>query len=126
MNRSTSCHLCCSGGGVIAALALTVWLGLPIALSALSRIWLGFASVDPILVPLIVVALGVVMFGLWLGVKSHGRAESFMIGLVGSTATVIGLLAYTPVAVFGFLIVTGAIGANQLFLRRKAIRGAQL
>ncbi len=118
MNRETTCNVCCGAGGSIAALALLLWIGLPPFLTALSFVGVQFASVNPVLTPLIVLALGLVSGGLWLGAKSHGRGEPFMVGLVGATATVIGLLAAPAIATFGFLIVAGSIGWNQLILHR--------
>jgi len=62
--------------------------------------------------------VGLVSGGLWFGAKSHGRGEPFMVGLVGATATVIGLFAAPAIATFGFLILAGSIGWNQLILHR--------
>ncbi len=118
MNRETTCSVCCGAGGSIAALALLCWLGIPPILTALSFVGVQFGSVNPVLTPLIVLALGLVSGGLWLGAKSHGRGEPFMVGLVGATATVIGLFAGPAIATFGFLIVAGSVGWNQLLLHR--------
>ena len=118
MNRETTCNVCCGTGGSIAGLVFLAWIGLPPALTALSFLGVQLGSLNLVLAPLIVVALGLVSGGLWLGTKSHGRGEPFMVGLVGATATVIGLFTAPAVATFGFLIVAGSIGWNQLFLHR--------
>ena len=119
MNREISCNVCCGAGGIIYALALVAWLGVPAAIAALSFVGLQLGSLNPVLAPVIVVALGLVSIGLWLGTKSHGHGEPFMVGLVGSAATVVGLLAAPAVATLGFFIVAGSIAWNQLFLHRK-------
>lgn len=109
MNRSRSCGIRCGSGGTLACVALLCWFGVPAAVAAVSRLGLGFALVNPILIPIIVAALGLVAWGLWLGVRSHGRAEPLMIGLVGSLATIIGLFTWEAMALMGFLIVIGAV-----------------
>jgi hypothetical protein len=96
---------------------LLAWLGLPAALAAVATIGLDFSLASPLLVPIVVGALGLIALGLWLGVRSHGRIALFMIGVLGSTATIIGMLMWAPVAVMGFLIVVGAIAASQVYLR---------
>ena len=118
MNRETTCTACCGAGGSIAGLAFLLWLGIRPALGALSFLGVQLESINPLLTPLIVLALGLVSGGLWLGAKSHGHGEPFMVGLVGATATVVGLFAAPAIATFGFLIVAGSIGWNQLFLHR--------
>ena len=120
MNRASSCHMCCGTGGVVALLALAAWLGLPIVAAFLSAIGVQLATVNPLLVPVMIAALGLVQVGLWLGFKSHGNAEPFMIGLVGSASTVIGLLVWTPAAVLGFITIAGTIVFNQYLLVRRA------
>ena len=120
MNRASSCHMCCGAGGGIAAMALLLWLGVPAAVSVLSAIRFPVPAVSPWLAPVIVGALGLVTVGLWLGVRSHGRAEPLMVGLVGSVATVVGVLAWAPVALLGFATVAGAILWNQRLLSLQA------
>ena len=117
MNRASSCHMCCGAGGGIAALALLMWFGIPAAVGVLSALGLRIAAIDPWLVPVIIGALGLVTAGLLLGFRSHGRAEPLMVGLVGSGATVVGVLAWAPVSLLGFATVAGAILWNQRLLR---------
>ncbi len=117
MRCSTSCGMCCGTGGIIAGLALLAWLGLPAALAVLSSIGFDFTLASPTLVPIIVGALGLIALGLWLAFRTHNRVEPFMVGALGSAATIIGMLTWAPVAVMGFLVVSGAIVASQLHLR---------
>ncbi len=120
MNLKSPCQMCCGAGGGIAAIALFAWLGIPAAVGVLSALRLRIATIDPWLVTVIIGALGLVTVGLWLGVRSHGRAEPLMVGLVGSVTTVVGVLVWTPVAVLGFATVAGAILSNQRQLRLQA------
>ena len=120
MKRESSCQVCCGAGGGIAAMALLLWFGIPAVVRVLSSLGLRIATIDPWLVPLIVAALGLVMVGLWLSLKLHGRTEPLMLGLAGSVATVVGVLAWSPVALLGFATVAGAILWNQRLLRHKA------
>ncbi len=114
---STSCRMCCGTGGIIAGVAVLAWFGLPAFLRLLSTTGLDFTLSNPVLVPIVVGALGVIALGLWLGVRSHGRIESFMIGVLGAAATIVGMLMWAPVAVMGLFIVVGAIAASQVYLR---------
>ena len=120
MNRESSCQMCCGAGGGIAAIALLAWLGIPAAVGVLSALGLRITALDPWLVTVIIGALGLVTVGLWLGVRSHGRAEPLMVGLVGSVTTVVGVLTWAPVALLGFATVAGAILSNQRLLTRQA------
>ncbi len=116
MRCDTSCNICCGAGGSIACLALLAWLVLPGVVTAFGA---QLASLDPILIAVIVIALGLVSGGLWLGAKTHGRGEPFMVSLVGSAATIIGLVASPVVAVLGLLTVGGAIAWNHLVTVRQ-------
>ncbi len=118
MRSSTSCNLCCGAGGAIVCLALLAWFGIPLASGLLAAVGAGVAKMSPPLLPVIVGAFAVVGFGLWLGLRSHGRPEPFFIGLLGSVATVIGLLTWVPVAVLGFLVTAGSVITSQIYLRR--------
>ncbi len=120
MNRESPCQICCGAGGGIAAIALLTWLGIPAAVGVLSALGLRIAAIDPWLLTVIIGALGLVTVGLWLGVRSHGRAEPLMVGLVGSVTTVLGVLTWAPVALLGFPTVAGAILWNQRLLRLQA------
>jgi hypothetical protein len=40
-----------------------------------------------------------------------------MVGIVGSAATIFGLLVWPPIVVLGFVTVAGAIGMSQHYLR---------
>ncbi len=116
MQCSTCCRMCSGRGGVVACVALLAWFALPTA-TTLFAAGFGIARADVILVPIILAALGLIGLGLWLGVRTHGRAEPFMVGIVGSAATIFGLLVWPPIVVLGFVTVAGAIGMSQHYLR---------
>ena len=119
MTRETTSNVCCGMGGLVCGLAFLLWLGLTPAMAGLSLLGLKMASMSPIVLPLAIVALGLISSGLWLGAKSHGHGEPFMVSLVGAAATVLGMTVAPAVATFGLLIVAGSIGWNQLLLSRR-------
>lgn len=118
MRCATSCNICCGTGAFIAGIAILAWLGMPAVLALASSLDLAASQLEPLLIALVLGALGLVIFGLWLGVRSHGRPEPFMVGLVGVIATAVGVLVWAPVAVLGFLTVAGSIVVSQRYLRR--------
>ncbi len=118
MKRTTICGMCCGSGGTIACLAILAWLGAPTIIAAVSSIGLGFTPSSPVLIPVIIVALILTGWGLWLGFRAHGRAEPFMVGLVGAAATVAGLFTWPAIAVIGFGTVIGAIAWSTLLIFR--------
>jgi hypothetical protein len=58
--------------------------------------------------PLLAVAVGASILGLWLGHKHHGRGEPLAVGLFGLLVTTCGLLTEHTVAFFGASIVVAA------------------
>ena len=125
MKRTTTCGMCCGSGGTIAGLAILAWLGAPTIIAAVSSIGLGFTLTSPVLIPVIVVALILTGWGLWLGFRTHGRAEPFMVGLVGAAATVAGLFTWKAIAVIGFGTVIGTIAWSTLLILRPAVPASE-
>lgn len=111
-----TCDAVCWGGGAFAAILVLCALGAGPALALVSVLGMTFALQSAILVPVLIVALAVTGWGLWLGFRSHGRAEPLMVGLAGSLATVIGLLVSGPIAVMGIVAVLGAAVWSTLVL----------
>ena len=95
--------------------ALLSWLGVPAVVALVSS--LGFTLVSPLIISIMLAALALVTAGLWLGLRSHGRPEPLLIGGLGAIATVVGMVTWGPVALMRFLVVAGAIGVSQLYLR---------
>ena len=111
MNRETTCIVCCGAGGSVACIAVVAWLALPPIVSALGG---QLALPNPVLIPLIVLALVFVSGGLGLAVKSHGRVEPLLVSLLGAVTVLTGIFMSPPVAALGVLMVAGAIGWNYL------------
>jgi mercuric ion transport protein len=90
------------------AVTLLCCAGLAPVLAIVSALGLGFLLRDAILIPLLVLGLGVTLWGLWEGRRCYGRGGPLVVGLVGSVITVGGVLSWIPLAFAGF---TGVIVA---------------
>ena len=81
------------GAGVIAAsCAALCCAGAPIILSVLAATGLSFLRTDAILIPVIVAALLVALWGFWMGRRLHGSPGPFLLGVIGSVALVEGVV----------------------------------
>ncbi|MGH7614391.1 MAG: MerC domain-containing protein [Gemmatimonadales bacterium] len=95
-----------TGAGLVgSAVALLCCAGVAPVIGVLSAIGLGFLLRDAILIPLLILGLGVTLWGLWQGRRCHGRSGPLGAGLVGSLITVGGVLAWVPLAFVGFVAV---------------------
>ncbi len=72
------------GGSIFAALCC---LGFPALLALLAAIGLGFLINDAVLIPLLVIFLGVTLWGLYLGVHHHRKWSALALGVVGAVLT---------------------------------------
>ncbi len=115
-------HRATGTGLVGSGLALLCCVGFAPALGLLSAIGLGFLIKDAVLIPLLVLALGLTLWGLWQGRRCHGRDAPWVLGLVGSALTVSGLFLWVPLAVAGFAAVTLASVWSVLAVRACAGR----
>ncbi len=104
------------------AVALLCCAGAAPVIGVLSALGLGVLLRDAILVPLLILGLGVTMWGLWQGRRCHGRSRPLVAGLVGSLITVGGVLAWVPLAVVGFVGVIVA-GTWNLVAVRACVAG---
>ncbi|MFQ5550871.1 MAG: hypothetical protein ACE5FJ_06510 [Gemmatimonadales bacterium] len=111
MNNKAACDVCCGAGGSVICLTVLAWLILPSVVSAVGG---QIGSVQPILIPIALLAVLLVSSGLWLGAKNHGHGEPLMVSLVGGVATVTGLLFSPAIAALGLVTIAGAIGWNYL------------
>ena len=69
------------GGSLFAALCC---LGFPALLSILTAIGLGFLIHNAILIPLLVVFLALTLWGLYNGMRRHGRRQALGVGVIAS------------------------------------------
>ena len=113
-----TCNSVCGTGIILAAIVCCLIVGVGPVLGIVSA--LGLPLVSPVLIPVLLAALALTTWGLWLGYRSHGRAEPFMIGLVGAVATALGLFVWQPVWVMGLAILGGAIVWSMVLFRETA------
>lgn len=103
VNRARASRRVTGAGMVGSAVALLCCAGVAPVIGALSVLGLGFLLRDVILVPLLILGLGVTVWGLWQGRRCHGRSRPLVAGLVGSLIAVGGVLAWVPLAFVGFV-----------------------
>ncbi len=93
-----------TGAGLVGStVPLLCCAGVAPVIGVLSAIGLGFLLRDAILIPLLVLGLGVTVWGLWQGRRCHGGSGPLVVGGVGSVITVGGVLAWVPLAFVGFV-----------------------
>ncbi len=90
-------------------------------MGALSAAGLGFLVNDAILLPLVALALGVALWGLWRGTARHGLRGILVLGGIGAVLLVVGILLY-PLVYVG---VAAMLGGRRLE-RRRAPAGARM
>ncbi len=105
VNRTRASRRATGAGLVGSAVTLLCCAGVAPVIGVLSALGLGFLLRDAILVPLLILGLGVTVWGLWQGRRCHGRSRPLVAGLVGSLVTVGGVLAWVPLAFVGFVAV---------------------
>ncbi len=112
-----------TGGGMVgSAFALLCCAGVAPVLGLVSAVGLGFLINDAVLIPLLVLALAVTLWGIRQGRRCHGKNPPWVLGWVGSGLTVVGLFLWVPLAFAGFAGVIGASIWNVLAVRACAAR----
>ncbi len=105
-------------GSLGATVAVLCCAGVPaVFLAALSAAGLGFLVNDAILLPLVALALGVALWGLWRGTERHGSRGALLLGGVGAALLVLGIFLY-PLVYAGMAAMLGAAVWNTAALRR--------
>ncbi len=104
-------------GSLGAAVAALCCAGVPAVLGALSAAGLGFLVNDAILLPLVALALGVALWGLWRGTAQHRLSGVLALGWVGALLLVAGIFLY-PLIYVGVAAMLGATVWNTAALRR--------
>lgn len=113
--------------GVAAAiLAALCCAGTPLIVGALAVAGLSSLRRDAILWPVMLVALGIALWGLWLGRRFHGRSGPLVLGAFGATALASGVIVvHGPPAMQliygGALFLVGATIWN-IWARRHTVR----
>ena len=100
-------------GIVSASFAALCCLGIPAVLSIVSAIGLGFLIHDAILLPLLVVSLLIVLWGLYSGWKRHRKPAALILG----GAAAVALLAFSfvhPAAPWAFASIAALVAASVL------------
>lgn len=99
------------------ALALLCCAGVAPVLGLVSAIGLGFLLKDAVLLPLLVLGLAVTLWGIRRGRHCHGRAAPWALGWAGCALTVVGLVAWVPLAFAGLALVIAASLWNVVAVR---------
>jgi hypothetical protein len=107
-------------GSVIAALCC---LGVPAVIAVTSALGLGFLINDRTLLPIMIVALLVLLWGLWLGLRRHRNPLAFGVGAASSVAVVFFLFVRFSSSL-AYLGIAGLVVSSLLniYLRQRQFR----
>ncbi len=122
VNRTRASKRATGAGLVGSAFALLCCAGAAPVIGVLSALGLGLLVRDAVLIPLLIVGLGVTLWGLWQGRRCHGRDGALAVGAVASLITVGGVLTWIPLAFVGFAGVIGASILNVADVRARLAR----
>ncbi|MBI4539170.1 MAG: MerC domain-containing protein [Gemmatimonadetes bacterium] len=127
LNRTRASRRATGGGLVGSAVTLLCCAGVAPVIGVVSAIGLGFLLRDAILIPLLILGVGVTIWGLWQGRRCHGRGGPLVVGLLGGLITVGGVPAWVPLALAGFVAVIVAsiwnLQAVRACLARRSMPG---
>ncbi|HVZ49515.1 MAG TPA: MerC domain-containing protein [Gemmatimonadaceae bacterium] len=105
-------------GSVFAALCC---LGVPWLVAAVTAVGLGFLRKDAILWPLMIAAILLAFWGMWLGYRAHQSAPPLILGVASGISLVAGVIF-----VHGFpareLIYAGSVGLIVASIANAALR----
>lgn len=107
-------------GSLGAILASLCCLGFAPLLAALSAAGLGFAISDAVLIPLLVLFLGLTLWGLQNSRARHGNSRPLYLGAGGALAALVGVFVWIPVHVAGLIAVVAAAIWDIVLLRKTA------
>lgn len=116
--RPRTANAACCAGGAVATVALLCCLSVGPVVAILTAAGLGFLLSDAILIPVLVVGLGVAVWGLRLAQRIHGRSGPIVLAIVGGFLAVVGIFVAAPVAYVGIALVLGAVAWSVVALRR--------
>ena len=106
-------------GSLIAALCC---LGVPAVVAVASALGLGFLINDATLLPILIVSLLVLLWGLWLGLRHHGNPLALGVGVASSVVSIFFLFVQfsRPLAYLGIagLVVSSLLN---IYLRQRQL-----
>ena len=116
-----------AAGAIIAALCCA---GTPLIVGALAAMGLTFLRSDAILWPLMLISLGVALWGFWQGRAVHRKSGPLAVGVIGAASLACGVIVvHGPPAMTmiygGAVLLVGATAWNML-ARRLAMRAGAL
>ncbi len=112
-----------TGVGLVgSAFAFLCCAGVAPVLGLVSAVGLGFLINDAVLIPLLILALALTLWGIRQGRRCHGRNLPWVLGWMGSGLTLAGLFLWVPLAFAGFAGVIGGSVWNVLALRACVVR----
>jgi mercuric ion transport protein len=107
-------------GSLIAALCC---LGVPAVIGVASALGLGFLINDATLLPILIISLVVLLWGLWLGLKRHRNPLALVVGVASSVISIFFLFVRfsRPLAYLGIagLVVSSVLN---IYLRQRQLR----
>lgn len=107
-----------AGGSVFAALCC---LGFPALLAILSAVGLGFLIRDAVLIPMLVVFLALTVYGLYHGMRRHGRRQLLAVGIVASLVLFVSIWFGSAIAAgIGIAALIASSLLNAWFVARPA------
>jgi mercuric ion transport protein len=101
-------------GSMVSALCC---LGFPALISMLSAIGLGFLIHDAILLPLLGIFLVITLWGLYSGMRRHGKPWAFFLGAISSLVLFVFLFIHPIIAYFGLAGLMASVIVNLFFVK---------
>lgn len=125
-NKLGSARIADSAGAASAIIAALCCAGTPLIVGALAAMGLTFLRSDAILWPLMLISLGVAIWGFWLGRAVHRKSGPLAVGVIGAASLACGVIVvHGPPAMTmiygGAVVLVGATAWNML-ARRLAVR----
>jgi mercuric ion transport protein len=94
-------------------IAAACCLGLPAIISIFAALGLGFLINDAILLPVLLLFLGITLFGLFQGYRRHKRIRPLVVGAVSALAVIVFIFVAFS-APLAYVAVAGLVAASVL------------
>ena len=116
-----------AAGAIIAALCCA---GTPLIVGALAAMGLTFLRTDAILWPLMLISLGVALWGFWRGRAVHRKTGPLAVGVIGALSLACGVIvvhgAPAMTMIYGGAVLLVGATIWNMFARRLAMRAGAL